>query len=223
MAIIVPLIPVAGQILFFSGHTRSILKNKRQNPILSTIIGSQSVQYHRTQFDDTPKYPWSERECMDESNIKGLDEIDRILIRLLSQNPRQSYKELTRKLADRGHEMTSEGVRYRVQRLLEFTSVFFMLEPAVHGWEIVRYGIEVANEPGALETVYDAVFETDVWLVCVGYGSYDLWAIATTESNEGIRSLLTEIRSIEHVENVHHFVETGRQTDLTRYLIFGES
>lgn len=160
---------------------------------------------------------------MDEPPIEQLDGIDRELIRLLSQNPRESYKELAAMLAERGHEMTAEGVRYRVKRLLEFTSVFFMLEPAAHGWEIVRFGLEVENEPGALEAVYNEVFDTAVWLVCLGYGSFDLWAIATAETNERVRELLTELESIEHVDDVHFFIETGRQTDLTRYLMFDES
>lgn len=157
---------------------------------------------------------------MDEDIIEQLDEIDREIIRLLSQHPRAPYRELSETLEDRGYEMSGEGVRYRVSRILEATSVFFLLSPAEHGWEIVRVGIEVANEPGAVETVSREVSESDAWLVCQGFGSFDVWAVGTTKDNKRIREFLSDIRALDCVEQVHHFVETDRETMMRDYLSF---
>ena len=157
---------------------------------------------------------------MDEDIIEHLDEIDREIIRLLSQHPRAPYRELAETLEERGHEMSGEGVRYRVSRILEATSVFLLLSPAEHGWEIVRVGIEVSNAPGATETVSQQIAETEAWLVCQGFGSFDVWAVGTTKDNKRIREFLSEIRGLDCVERVHHFVETERDTMMEDYLSF---
>lgn len=157
---------------------------------------------------------------MTDSVLEGLDEIDREIIRILSQTPRAPYTELSDKLEERGHDMSGEGIRYRVSTLLEATSTFFLLAPAEHGWQIVRACIEVSNEPGATGEVYDQVSNTDAWLVCQGFGSFDVWAIGTTRHNRGIQELLTELREIQHVENVYYFVETRRNTFMEDYLSF---
>lgn len=157
---------------------------------------------------------------MDKSVIENLDEIDREIIRILSQNPRAPYTELSDKLEERGHGMSGEGIRYRVSTLLEATSTFFLLSPAEHGWQIVRVGIEVSNSPGAADEVYEAGSNTDAWLVCQGFGSFDVWAVGTTRDNRGVQELLAEIRELPDVERVHHFVETRRNTFMQEYLSF---
>lgn len=157
---------------------------------------------------------------MSESSIEALDEIDCEIIRTLSENPRAPYKELSKRLRECGHEMTGEGIRYRVQTLLEATSTFFLLSPAEHGWQIIRMGIEVKNKPGATTDVYNEVNETDAWLVCRGFGSFDIWAVGTTRNDRRTCELLTEIRELPEVNQVSHFVETARQVSMKDYLSF---
>jgi len=157
---------------------------------------------------------------MDGSIVESLDEIDREIIRILSQNPRAPYTELSDKLEERGHDMSGEGIRYRVSTLLEATSTFFLLSPAEHGWQIVRAGIEVSNQPGASEEVYQKVSDTNAWLVCQGFGSFDVWAVGTTRDNRRVQELLEEIRELPEVERVHHFMETRRNTFMQDYLSF---
>lgn len=157
---------------------------------------------------------------MNESSMKALDEIDREILRILSENPRAPYKELSEKLLERGHEMSGEGIRYRVQTLLEATSTFFLLSPAEQGWQIIRMCIEVKNKPGATTDVYNEVNKTDAWLVCRGFGSFDIWAVGTTRSDRRTRKLLTEIRELPEVNQVSHFVETARQVSVEDYLSF---
>lgn len=157
---------------------------------------------------------------MTTKSVDALDEIDRHLIRILSKDPRASYVELSEELAARGHELTSEAVRRRVQDIMDVTSVFFMLSPDEHGWEIIRIGIHVANEPDAIQHVFEQVKETGTWLVCTGIGSYDVWAIGTSGANEDIQKLLAQIRGIEFVDGVEYFIETSRSTSIEKYLNF---
>lgn len=152
-----------------------------------------------------------------------VDDIDRELLRLLSENPRESYKNLAELLAEEGYEMTGEGIRYRVKRLLESTETFFMLSPEEHGMEIVRIGIKLVNEPDVTGRVYGDIFAlNDVWLVSQGFGTYDLWAIATADGNPRIAELLSKIRSNDGVGEVSHFIETDRRTDIGAYLALGD-
>lgn len=154
---------------------------------------------------------------MDDSIVE-LDEIDRELLRLLSENPREPYKHLSQKLEEQGHEMSGEGIRYRVSKLLDATSTFFLLAPAEHNWEIVRIGIELNDEEEAFAEAFEQVSETGIWLICRGFGAFDIWAVGTAQNNEAIRDLLSEVRSLEHVETVHHFVETDRENFMHDYL-----
>lgn len=160
------------------------------------------------------------RVSMTRNPIEGLDEIDRNIIRILSDNPREPYTDLASKLGDRGFEMTSEGVRNRVQKLLERTSVFFLLTPEEHGWEIVRFGISVDGGVDSKASVYERLASTDAWLICRGVGDFDLWAVGTVRANKDVDALVTAVREIEHVDEVYHFIETGRRTFVEDYLSF---
>lgn len=157
---------------------------------------------------------------MSEDPLKGLDEIDRSIIRILSDAPRAPYTQIASTLEDCGFEMTSEGVRNRVSNLLERTSVFFLLAPDEHGWEILRLGLTVDDTSGSKAEVYRQLSETDSWLVCRGMGDFDLWAVGTVRANEDVDALLTAVRELEHVGEVYHFIETGRQTFIEDYLSF---
>jgi DNA-binding Lrp family transcriptional regulator len=155
---------------------------------------------------------------MDDTPVKELDEIDREILRMLSKNPRIPYKELSSKLEESGYEMTGEGVRYRVSKLLDATSPFFLLLPAEFGWEVLRICIVVENMKNAVDEVNEAVCESDAWLVTKGFGDFDIWAIMIAKNNRDIQNFLTNIKSIEYVDQVHHFVETERQTYMKDYL-----
>lgn len=155
---------------------------------------------------------------MEEGILAELDEIDREILRILSGNPRMPYNQLSSKLEERGHEMTGEGVRYRVSKLLDATSPLFLLAPAEHGWEILRVGIRVENSPGAVDEVYGALSDSGAWLVTKGFGKHDLRALATTKNNKQIREFLSAIRGIEQVKGVDHFIETDRRSFMENYL-----
>lgn len=157
---------------------------------------------------------------MGENPLKGIDKIDRNIIRILSDSPRAPYTEIASTLEERGFEMTAEGVRNRVTKLLERTSVFFLLAPDEHGWEILRLGLTVDDTSGSKAEVYSQLAEADTWLVCRGMGDFDLWAVGTVRANEDVDALLTAVRELEHVDDVYHFIETGRQTFIEDYLSF---
>ena len=152
---------------------------------------------------------------------EGLDEIDRILLRLLSEEPRMSYSSIAKRLAAAGHEMSSEGVRNRVRKLLEMTSAFFLLAPEDHEWEILRIGLSLEDVTDAKSEVRSFLADTGFWLICDGMGTIDVYAVATSTSIADIDALLTSVRSHELVEDVDFSIETERVTDIENYFSHG--
>lgn len=152
--------------------------------------------------------------------IDGLDEIDRTILRILAQDPRTPYSDIAAKLEEEGHEMSSEGIRYRVTKLFETTSVLLLTAPKEHGWEVLRLSISVANEPGAKEETFEALSGMNFWMVCRTMGDYDLYGVATVQSNHDADDLVSRIRGLEHVTGVDFVLETDRETDIDNYLSF---
>lgn len=152
--------------------------------------------------------------------IDGLDEIDRHILRILAQDPRMPYSDISDRLKEEGFDMSGEGIRYRVSKLFESTSVLLLTAPQEHGWEVLRVGVTVTNEEGAKEEAMEAIAEEKFWLVCRGVGSFDVYAVGTVETNREGDDLIDTVRAIDVVDDVQHAFETGRQTDLNKYLAF---
>lgn len=146
-----------------------------------------------------------------------LDEIDWEILQLLSNDPRRPYSDISNELQNRGYEMSSEGIRYRVDKILDTMSIFFMIHPNEQDWEVMILLINVVDEPGAKEAVVEAVFEDKVWFVSRGFGSFDVYAIATAATTEDIEHVLTQVRSYDEVENVDYLIETYRKLEGSNY------
>lgn len=157
----------------------------------------------------------------DDQTDESLDEIDRILLRILSKEPRMSYNSIANKLLEEGYEMSAEGVRHRVRKLLDATSTFFLFAPGQHDWEIVRVGLRVKAGPRAKETVMEFLTESGFWLVCDGLGTIDIYAVATAISIEDLEKLVTSVRGHELVTDVDFSIETERITDIENYFSHG--
>ncbi|MFC7157142.1 Lrp/AsnC family transcriptional regulator [Halomarina halobia] len=155
---------------------------------------------------------------MSTGKIGDIDELDRLILKVLANDPRAPYSDIAEAIAEEGHEMSSEGIRYRVSKLLDQTSIFFLLSPGGHDWEIVRLAISVSDEPGAKEAAFEAVSGMPFWLVCRGVGSYDLYAAATAPSNVEVDSLLREVEELDSVVGVDYSIETQRDTNVDDYL-----
>ncbi|MFB6164155.1 MAG: Lrp/AsnC family transcriptional regulator [Haloarculaceae archaeon] len=149
------------------------------------------------------------------------DEVDRLILKALAKGPRTPYADIAEELADRGHEMSSEGVRHRVTKLLDRTSIFFLLEPEEHDWEIVRLAVSVSDADGAKERAMDQLSEMPFWLVTRGVGSYDVYAVATAADNAEVDRLLTAVEELDDVVDVEHSIETSRTTNVDDYLSAG--
>lgn len=152
--------------------------------------------------------------------IDGLDEIDRHILRILAQNPRIPYSDISDRLKEEGFDMSGEGIRYRVSKLYESTSVLLLAAPQEHGWEVLRIGVKVADEEGAKEAAMEAIAEEKFWLVCRHIGDFDLYAVATVQSTTEGDDLVSAVRAIDVVEDVDHALETARRTDVSNYLDF---
>lgn len=157
----------------------------------------------------------------DERTDESLDEIDRVLLRVLSKEPRMSYNSIADRLLEEGYEMSAEGVRHRVGKLLDATSAFFLVAPEQHDWEILRVGVRVVNESGAKGTVMESLSESGFWLVCEGLGTFDIYAVATALSIEDLEALVTDVRGHELVTDVDFSIETERITDIGNYFSHG--
>jgi len=151
-------------------------------------------------------------------DLLELDEIDRRILEILANDPRSPYADIADELAEHGIEMSSEGVRRRVTSLLENMTSFFLPRPERNSWEIVLVTVRTADEPGAKQDVFDAMSEMDFWFVAEGFGTVDLYAIATAKSNVEIDDLLVQVRGIEPVTEMDHFIETDRAVNIRNYL-----
>lgn len=149
---------------------------------------------------------------------KSIDEIDRKILSILAHDPRIPYSGISQQLADEGIEMSGEGVRQRVSALLEITTSFHLLRPDGLDWEIVMVAVEVIQEDSAKQRVFDAMSEMRFWFVGGGFGTIDLYGIATVNTNQEIDELINAVRSLEQVQTADYMVETSRATDIERYL-----
>jgi len=152
--------------------------------------------------------------------FEGLDDIDRHILRILAQDPRIPYSDIADRLEEEGYEMSSEGIRYRVSKLYESASIVLLTAPQEHGWEVLRIVATVTDEPDSKEEAMDAISEEKFWMVTRGIGSFDIYAVATVQSNREADDLITAVNEIDAVESVEHALETNRNAEINNYLAF---
>jgi DNA-binding Lrp family transcriptional regulator len=154
---------------------------------------------------------------MADADTSGLDEIDREILHLLMPDPRMPYSEIAGHLEEAGYEMSSEGVRHRVKKLFDETSIFLLSEAKGNDWEVLRLNIEVSDRDGATETVYETLTDHNFWLVSRGFGTVDVHAIATVSTVHEADELVNTVRGLDAVDDVSYFLETERHTDMHKY------
>lgn len=147
-----------------------------------------------------------------------LDEIDRAILRILSQDPRKPYSDIAMELKKEGHEMSGEGIRYRVTQLFDTTSILLLAAPKEHGYEVLRTFISTESHENAKASTLDALSEMDFWLVCRIVGSFDIYAVATVQSNYEADQLISDVRELESVSKVEFAFETDRTANVEKYL-----
>lgn len=160
---------------------------------------------------------------MGKSRSTGLDEIDRMILGILSDDPRTPYSDIAAELEKNGYQMSSEGIRYRVQHLFEATSTFFMLNPESHDWHVLRLSIGVDDSTDAKSAVIEELQEMSFWFLSSGIGSFDIYANVLAKTLGEVDDLITDVRSIDEVETVDFFLETHRMTDIRKYFPIDQS
>ncbi len=148
-----------------------------------------------------------------------IDETDREILQLLMQDPRMPYAEIADRLAEMDRGLSAESVRRRVTELFEESSIFLLTGPRGRDWEVVRVNVTVTDTPGAADTVFDRMDEHDFWLVCRGFGTVDVHAVATVAGLQEADELVDAIRGLEEVASVSYFLETERRTDMRSYTL----
>lgn len=155
---------------------------------------------------------------MSSPQLGDLDEIDRVILQILAKEPRAPYSDIADRLKEKGHEMSSQGIRYRVSNILEKTSIFFLVEPDQHDWEIVRLAVKAGDGEDDKEAAFEAIADMKFWLVCRGIGMFDIYAIASAATSREVDELVTDVEELDAVEEVQHSFETDRRTDVNDYL-----
>ncbi|GGN21039.1 Lrp/AsnC family transcriptional regulator [Halarchaeum nitratireducens] len=149
----------------------------------------------------------------------SVDEIDREILQTLSEDPRMPYSRIASRLEEAGYEMSAEGVRHRVTDLLDESSILLLTAPQGHDWQVLRVDVTVRGGTAAADAVYERLSELDFWLVCRGFGSIDVHAVATAAGVEDATDLLNTVRGLDDVESVDYFLETDRETDVHKYTV----
>jgi DNA-binding Lrp family transcriptional regulator len=154
----------------------------------------------------------------DSQKWEMFDEIDKQILDVLSHNPRIPYSKLADQLEDSGHMMSTEGIRYRVSKILEVTTVFFLLDPQKLSWEVIRLAITTTDEPDAKEEMFQMVSDMPFWHVSRGIGTYDLFAVGSAPSMNAVDTLVTTIREQDFIKEIEYIVVTDRNRDMESYL-----
>lgn len=160
---------------------------------------------------------------MTDPQFENIDDIDSLILQILSSDPRTPYSEIATRLEEAGHEMSSEGIRYRVSKLLDTTTVFFLLDPEDISWEIVRIAVEAVDEDGAKDETFRKISEMRLWHVVRGLGTYDVYAVGMAPTLSEIDDLVTSIEEYDEVERVDHMVVTERESDMKDYYFSSDS
>lgn len=154
--------------------------------------------------------------------FENFDDIDAHILRILSEDPRMPYGDIAAELANEGYEMSSEGIRHRVSKLMEATTAFFLLEPENMSWEIVRIAVRTGDAPGDKAESFERISEMPFWHVTKGIGTYDIYAVGMAPTLADIEELVTTIREFDCVDTIDHIVVTERNSNLDDYYRTGE-
>lgn len=160
---------------------------------------------------------------MTDQQFENIDDIDSLILQILSSDPRAPYSEIAAKLEEAGYEMSSEGIRYRVSKLIDTTTVFFLLDPEDISWEIVRVSVKAVDEEGAKDAAFRKLADMRLWHVTRGLGTYDVYAVGMAPTMGEIDDLVTEIREHDAIDTVNHIVVTDRETNMDDYYFSPDS
>lgn len=154
---------------------------------------------------------------MGSSGHSGVDEIDRVILQILMQDPRMPYTEIQAELADAGHEMSAEGVRRRVKRLFDESAIFLLTGPQGQDFEVLRVDVVTVDESDATAAVFEEMAKSTYWLVCRGFGTVDVHGVATVADVGEAEAAVSRLRALDAVAEVSYFIETERHTAMRRY------
>lgn len=160
---------------------------------------------------------------MADGKFENFDEIDSHILRVLSEDPRMPYGDIAAELAEEGYEMSGEGIRYRVSKLMDSTTAFFLLDPEDLSWEILRIAVRATDDGGAKDEVFDRISGMPFWHVTRGLGTYDVYAVGMAPSMQEVDETVTTIREFDAVDAVEHIVVTDRHSDLESYYRTGDA
>lgn len=153
-----------------------------------------------------------------DDDVLEIDEIDRRILEILANDPRSPYADIADELTEYDIDLSSEGVRRRVTSLLENMTSFFLPRPERNSWEIVLVTARTADEANSKRDVFEAMSNMDFWFVAEGFGTVDLYGIATARSNAEIDDLLVQMRALDSVTEIDYFIETDRAVNIRNYL-----
>jgi DNA-binding Lrp family transcriptional regulator len=151
--------------------------------------------------------------------MDDFDELDGHIMEILVERPRAPYTEIQELLAEKGHDLSTEGIRYRVKKIIESTSVFFLIDPSTVPSEILRVTVRAENEPGAKEEAFEYITQMPFWHISRGMGTFDIFAVGSFPTIERAETVITEMRQHEAIEQVDFILVSERNRSMENYVV----
>lgn len=148
------------------------------------------------------------------SNRSKFDEIDRAVLKLLKENSRMSFVEMSRRTG-----ISDATIQFRVRRLKEsgiIEKFTVLANPAAIGYTVaavILLEIDVDKHDAVKVALSEVPEISEVYSVL---GEYDLFIKVWSSSLEGINELINDrIRSVEGIKDLLEIVVVERVKDET--------
>lgn len=149
-----------------------------------------------------PAIPWV--MWMDDGR---LDEVDRKVLALLAEDPRQTLKELSRVLHEDGSSISHEAVRNRIRRLLDGGAMLPVLDWRALGLDLVIVTLHL-HGPSHVRAVRRRCEDGGAVLTLAQFGDADFQAWFLVASQTELADVLSDLRNARGVRDAGFAVVT---------------
>ncbi|MCA1814088.1 MAG: winged helix-turn-helix transcriptional regulator [Halobacteriales archaeon] len=138
---------------------------------------------------------------------RPLDDLDRKVLSLLAQDPRQTLKELSAALRDSGRPISHEAVRNRIHRLLGGGGVLPLLDWRALGLDLVIVTLHL-DGPAHVKATRKRCEDAGAVLTLAQFGDADFQAWFLVRSQTQLAAVLSDLRNARGVRDAAFAVVT---------------
>ena len=143
-----------------------------------------------------------------------MDTLDSEILILLAKEPRITLNELSSRLKRKGIDISIEGVRKRVSRVLKNSLFMPFIKWEEYGLSLLTVEIKVRGGMEARKQVVDNVKKIGSFLNLFTFGNFDVIAFFTIKGKSRISSIIDRLKEIPRVKEVSHSMITEQQISL---------